>query len=87
MRESDHDLENPSEGVRWRAVCRYCGRERSSGVFVSAVVFGAALVGGVVALLIGPPLLGAVLIIGSMWGLMWSVVPASADRVARWLGR
>jgi hypothetical protein len=45
------------------------------------------MVAGVILLLLAPSLLAAVLIIGGMFGLMVSMVPASSERIARWLSR
>jgi hypothetical protein len=31
------------------------------------------------------PFFGAVIMIGALGGLMWTMVPASVERIARWL--
>lgn len=87
LHESDPDLDNPSEDVRVRTVCRYCRREYGAGLWFPVTVAGAATVGGVMLLLLGPPLLGAILVMGGVMGLMVSMVPASVERLASWLGR
>jgi hypothetical protein len=86
IRETDHTVDNPSQSAEWRSVCRFCKTERGSGVLVACVLNGTVFVAGVVLLWIAP-LLGAILIIGSMFGLLVGVGPASIERVARWLSR
>jgi hypothetical protein len=68
-------------------VCRYCGREYGSGILFAVIVSGATTLAGVILLFLAPSLLAAVLIIGGVGGLMWSMVPASTERIARWLSR
>ena len=87
LRESDPDLENPDANVRWRTVCRYCGREQGSGHFLPVAVAGAATLAGILLLLLGPPLLGAIFVIGGMGGLTVSLLPAVTERIALWLSR
>jgi hypothetical protein len=60
-------------------------KPKRSGVAFVAVVFGLVLVAGIVLLAWGPPLLGALLIVGAIGGLGWSVVPEALNRIARWL--
>jgi hypothetical protein len=55
-------------------------------VRVSAVLFGAIFVASLVVLWFAP-LLGAIMVIGSVGGLLVAVGPASIERVARWLSR
>jgi hypothetical protein len=55
-------------------------------VLVSVVLFGAILVGSLIVLWFAP-LLGAILVIGSAFGLLVAVGPASMERIARWLSR
>jgi hypothetical protein len=86
IRETDPTVENPSESAQWRTVCRYCKRERNPSVLVSTVLFGGILVGSLVVFWFAP-LLGAIIFIGSAGGLLVAVVPASAERIARWLSR
>jgi hypothetical protein len=87
LRESDRDLDNPSESVRWRTVYRYCAREYGSGILFAVIVSGAATLAGVILVFVAPSLLAAVLIIGGIGGLLVSMVPASTERIARWLSR
>ena len=86
IRETDPTVDNPSQSAEWRSVCRRCKAERGSGVLAASIVSAVAFVAGVV-LLWFAPLLGAIFIIGSMYGLLVGVVPASTERVARWLSR
>ena len=86
IRETDATLDNPAQSAEWRSVCRYCNAERGSGVLVASAVSGAAFVAGVV-LLWFAPLGGAILIVGSTYGLLVGVGPASIEQVARWLSR
>jgi hypothetical protein len=73
--------------VRWRTVCRYCGRERGGGVVLPIAVTATATIIGVVLLWLGPPLLGAIVVIGGMGGLLAALLPTSTERIARWLSR
>ncbi|MGZ4352748.1 MAG: hypothetical protein ACXVZ4_04310 [Gaiellaceae bacterium] len=43
------------------------------------------VVAGLILALVGGTLLGALLIIGGVAGLGWSMVPAVIDRIVRWL--
>jgi hypothetical protein len=54
---------------------------------VQRIVAGAATLAGIVLLWLGPPLLGAIIVIGGMGGLMVSLLPASTALIPRWLSR
>src|SRR5690242_1275486 len=84
-RETDHDLENPGQSATWRTRCRDCGREQGNGTVWAGVAFLIAFAAGVWCLISGPPLLGAVLVMGSVTGLLWSAGAVLGGRLLRWL--
>ena len=65
--------------------CRYCHRRRSSGLALSLTVFTAWAVGAVAVWWFASPLLGAVLMMGAVMGLGWTMGPAILGRLAEWL--
>jgi hypothetical protein len=65
-------------------MCRDCNTERGSGVLFSVALFGTMFVVSLVVFWFAP-LLGSILIIGSVGALLVTVGPASIERIARWL--
>ena len=82
--ERDHDVADRN-ATEWKTRCRDCQREmRNGGVWATVtfvVIFGIALW----CLLAGPPLLGAVLMIGAFSGLLWTVGATLGSRFIRLL--
>ena len=83
--EEDRDLENPGTTAEWTTVCRDCGTERGASVGLAVGFCVAAAAASVVCFWLISPFLGAVLMIGAVGGLMWTMLPASIGRVVRWL--
>ena len=83
-RSTDTTLAEPSLAPTWQTVCRDCGVAQTSGTLISAYLFAMVLLAGV-GLFWVAPFLGAVLVIGAMGGLMWSMRPGLIGRLARWL--
>ena len=52
---------------------------------VSLLILVATLVAAVAIFFLLSPFFGAVIMIGALGGLMWMMVPASVERIARWL--
>jgi hypothetical protein len=86
IRETDPTVANPSQTAEWRTVCRDCNSERGSGVVFSTIFFLIVFTASLVVLWFYP-LLGAILVIGSVAALGPSVAPAAIERIARWLSR
>jgi hypothetical protein len=86
IRDTDPTLDNPSRGAQWRTACRDCKRERGSGMLFSTVLLGGIFVASLVVLWFAP-LLGAIMVIGTVGALLVVVGPAAIDLVVRWLGR
>src|SRR5262249_47251880 len=84
VRETDPEAANPSQSAEWRTVCRDCKTEHGSGMWFSTLLFGTVLAGGIVGLWYFP-LVGAILIVGSVGAMGVVVVPAAVQRIARWL--
>jgi hypothetical protein len=82
-RETDASLANPALAAEWDVRCRDCGAERHAGTVTSLVIFAVVFVVGVLSLAFWSPLVGALLLVGAMGGLMWSMGPAAIEFVAR----
>jgi hypothetical protein len=67
-------------------MCRDCRTEHGSGISFSVFFITTVLAVGVV-LLWYAPLLGAIVIIGSVGAMGVIVIPAAIERIARWLSR
>lgn len=84
-RETDPDLEDRGPSAAWSTRCRDCGREVGTGHAWATVVFLVVFAGAVWCLAAGPPLLGAVLMIGAMSGLTLTAGAVLGTRLVRWL--
>ena len=85
VRERDPELADPGQSAYWRTTCRYCECERGSGIAALATVSVVAVGASIAVFWLLSPLLGAIMMIGAVGGLGWAVVPATIDRIARWL--
>jgi hypothetical protein len=85
VRQRDPDLDNPGQSAYWRTTCRYCGCEHGSGIVALTTACVVAVVASIAVFWLLSPLLGAIMMCGAVGGLGWAVVPATIDRVARWL--
>ena len=83
VQHRDPDLE--TQVPTWETRCSDCDRLRGSGLPVALFVFLLVFAAGLVLLAWGPPLLGALVLIGSMGGLAWTAGLEGLQRVARWL--
>jgi hypothetical protein len=65
--------------------CAVCGKRRGDGPLLSALIFVAVAAAAIVVWAVWAPLLGAVMLIGAVMGLGWSMGPAIIGFFARWL--
>jgi Flp pilus assembly protein TadB len=85
LRIEDRDLDNPRASAEWVSVCRDCGAGRADSIGLALAICAAAVVASVLVFWLVSPLLGAIIMIGAVGGLMWTMLPASISLVARWL--
>ncbi|HZQ81704.1 MAG TPA: hypothetical protein VFB25_06990 [Gaiellaceae bacterium] len=85
VQQTDPSLADPDASAVWVTRCRDCGRERTGGTVVSLALVAVALAASIVCFIVVSPFLGAVLLVGAVSGLRWSMGPAMFERVARWL--
>lgn len=71
VKHEDPDLADPSESAEWRTVCRYCGVERRGGFRSTAALAGTFAVAGVFVWWLVSPVLGVLIVAGSILGLGW----------------
>jgi hypothetical protein len=81
----DRDLDNPGASAGWVSVCRDCGAGRTASIGFALAICAAAVVASVLVFWLFSPLLGAIIMIGAVGGLMWTMLPASISLIARWL--
>ena len=82
---TDPDLADPSSSAEWVTRCRDCSREQGTGTVWATVAFLIVFFVALWCLFFGPPLLGAVLMIGAITGLLWAAGATIGDRLIRWM--
>ena len=85
VKHSDPDMATEVREADWDTRCRYCGRAHGSGIALTAVLIVGAVASAIVIFFLWSPLLGALIMVGAIGAIGWTVVPASISRVARWL--
>jgi hypothetical protein len=85
FKETDPDLEDRGPSAEWQTRCRDCQRVQGTGTVWATVAFVGVFVLALWCVLAGPPLLGAVLMIGAITGLLWSAGAVIGSRIVRWL--
>jgi hypothetical protein len=83
--ESDPDLQDRGATTEWHTRCRDCNRKLGSGTAWATVTFLIVFAAAIWCLAAGPPLLGAVLMIGAVSGLLWTAGAVLGGRFVRWL--
>lgn len=69
IKHEDADLAEPGTAAEWRTACRYCGVERGSGLRFMVGLAGALAVAGALLWWLVSPVLGVLLVMGSVLGL------------------
>lgn len=83
--KTDPDLADRGTSAEWQTRCRDCERVQGTGTVWVAVAFLVVLAVAVWCLAAGPPLLGAILMVGAVGGLLWSAGAVIGNRIVRWL--
>ena len=70
FKHEDADLESPGVGAVWLTRCRYCGVARGSGVSFMAGMAGVLAVAGALVWWLLSPVLGVLVLLGSVLSLL-----------------
>ena len=81
VKHEDTDLAEPGAAAEWRTSCRYCGVERRSGLGFMLGLSGALAVGGALVWWLVSPVLGVLLVLGSVLGIGWTASLTLLGRV------
>src|SRR5262249_40495122 len=68
-RRTDPEQDNGAQSGEGESTCRYCGRAQGSGIGLLSALIGAAVIGAVAVWWFLSPMLGAVIMIGAVFGL------------------
>lgn len=85
VRAEDLSLAEPGANAVWTTRCRDCGVVRGTGQVGSFALFALAVAVALVLFFTVSPFLGAIVMVGAVLGLGWSMGPAIIEFAARWL--